>query len=101
MNDDPTQTRATGSVQVEFSVWSSSGLGAVPTQSLSLPAGTTVDGLLRQLTALLGSDVRGEVAGGGKRFLVINGAFCAMPQDLGKRLEDGDVVTLRPFLAGG
>lgn len=101
MDNDPAQTRATGGVRVEFSVWSSSGHGALPTQSLSLPAGTTVDGLLTRLSALLGSDVRGEVAGGGRRFLVINGAFCAMPQDLGKRLEDGDVVTLRPFLAGG
>ncbi len=98
---DPAQTRAVDSVRIEFSVWSSSGHGGLPTSSLSLPAGTTVDDLLAHLSTLLGSDLRAEVVGGGKRFLVINGAFCAMPRDLDRRLEDGDVVTLRPFLAGG
>jgi molybdopterin converting factor small subunit len=99
MDEDP--TKPADSMRVEFSSWGSAAHGGVTTHTLVLPAGTTVRGVLEHAAALLGTDFRKETASEGSRFIVINDAYCAVPRDLERKLEDGDVITLMPFVAGG
>ena len=45
------------------------------------------------LIAATGSD--------GNAFVVVNEIHWAVPEDLNRSLQDGDVVLLMPFIAGG
>ncbi len=99
MDTDP--TKPAGSLRVEFSSWGSAGHGGVTTRTLVLPAGTTVRGVLEHVATTLGTDLRKETTSDGGRFIIINDAYCVVPRDLERKLEDGDVITLMPFVAGG
>ncbi len=46
-------------------------------------------------------DLVAETASRGDAFIAINETYCVLPRDLRRRLEDGDVVLLMPFIAGG
>lgn len=99
MDKDP--TKPADSTRVEFSSWGSVGHGGVTTRTLVLPAGTTVRGVLEHSATLLGTDFGKETTSEGSRFIIINDAYCVVPRDLERKLEDGDVITLMPFVAGG
>jgi molybdopterin converting factor small subunit len=99
METDP--TKPTGNMRVGFSSWGSAGHGGATTRTLVLPAGTTVRGVLEHAAALLGTDFTKEITGEGSRFITVNDAYCVVPRDLDRKLEDGDVITLMPFVAGG
>jgi molybdopterin converting factor small subunit len=100
MDEDSAQ-KATDNVRVKFSDWGPGGNGGLPSRTVVVPVGTTLDGLLRHLSTLTGSDVHAATAREGTRFVVLNGGYCVMPRDAARRLEDGDEVALLPFVAGG
>jgi molybdopterin converting factor small subunit len=88
-------------LRVHFSYWGLSGEASLATRSMHVAAGTTLGVFLDAASALAGIDLRAETARDGMRFVAINGAYCEMPRDLDRRLEDGDEVSLLPFVAGG
>ncbi|MCL5734345.1 MAG: MoaD/ThiS family protein, partial [Actinobacteria bacterium] len=89
------------SIRVDFSSWMSAGDGAAASRSVILPWGTTLGLLLRHLSTELGVDLIAATTSGGNAFVIINETNCMVPRDLHRRLEDGDVVLLMPFIAGG
>ena len=68
---------------------------------VDVSAGTTLDDFLGRLSVSLDRDLRKETATGSTRFISVNGAYCAVPEGLTRRLEDGDEVVVLPFVAGG
>ena len=85
---------------MSFSYWGAGGASAT-TRSISVSTGTSLGALLDEASALTGIDLNAETAKEGTRFIVLNGAYCEVPRDLGRTLEDGDEVSLLPFVAGG
>ncbi len=79
----------------------SAGDGTAPSRSVIVPSGTSLESLLRHLSTEIGVDLVAATASGGNAFIVINEIHCAVPQDLGRSLRDGDVILLMPFIAGG
>ena len=46
-------------------------------------------------------DLVAATGSGGSAFVVINETHWAVPRDLNRSLQDGDVVLLMPFITGG
>ena len=88
-------------MHVKFSYWGLDRHESRPVRSADVPAGTTLDDFLGRLSTSLGRDLRAETARGGGRFITVNGAYCEVPQELARKLEEGDEVVVLPFVAGG
>jgi molybdopterin converting factor small subunit len=97
-------------VKVEVWPWLSETLGAKATQKRilepELPEGTTLRALLAHLAQeharfgeLVFDPERGRLTGHSE--IALNGAIYDLVGGLDARLQDGDVVTFLPSLAGG
>lgn len=70
-------------------------------RSIILPLGTSLGTLLQHLSPEFGMDLVAATGNGGSAFVVINETHWAVPRDLNRSLQDGDVVLLMPFITGG
>jgi len=100
MEKDTARTASEGP-RVNFLYWGMSGNTALMKRSFAVHEGTTLGDLLDTASPLTGTDLRAETAREGTRFITVNGAYCVVPRDLDRRLEDGDEIALLPFVAGG
>ena len=101
MNMDPAQTEGTNAVRLKISLWGSPEHCDVVPPELTVPAETTVGDLLGYLSTLLNVDLKTGSGDTQTHFLTINNAYCPVPRDLARALEDGDVIAVLPFIAGG
>lgn len=88
-------------MDVQVRLLTTAGHEALPAAAISLPAGTTVEGLLRYLSGLVGFDVREAALADGAYFLMVNGSFCDVRRSLDRRLEAHDAVAVLPVVVGG
>ncbi len=88
-------------LRIEVLFWGKSGEAAMTKTIVTLPQGTTIDGLLRHMDSLWGLEVSGEVIEKGSMFLAINGLYWDMRRKPGRVLKSDDVVAILPVVAGG
>jgi molybdopterin converting factor small subunit len=88
-------------IRVHFSSWVSAEDGTAVNRNVVLPVGASLGALLRHLSSELGVDLVAATGHDGNAFIVVNETHWAVPEDLNRSLQDGDVVLLMPFIAGG
>ena len=89
-------------IRLHFSSWVSAGDGTAANRNVILPVGSSLGALLRHLSSEFGVDLVAAATGSdGNAFVVVNEIHWAVPEDLNRSLQDGDVVLLMPFIAGG
>jgi len=88
-------------IRLHFSSWVSAGDGTAANRNVILPVGSSLGALLRHLSSEFGVDLIAATGSDGNAFVVVNETHWAVPEDLNRSLQDGDVVLLMPFIAGG
>jgi molybdopterin converting factor small subunit len=79
----------------------SAGEGTAVPRSIVLPMGASLGTLLQHLSPEFGMDLVAATGRDGNAFVIVNETHWAVPEDLNRSLQDGDVVLLMPFIAGG
>ena len=88
---------------MDINVWLHGRLAelAATKRVVHLPEGASLGDLIDWLSKEYGAELGREIERSDENLITLNGNYCKLPTDRGKRLRNGDVVAFAPIIAGG